>query len=506
MFQTAELGQKVSRREFKKRELELRKQLLDLQDQVRADGSFPVLIDFGGVRGGGKGTSTNLLNKWMDASYIETHAYGEPSDEESERPAWWRFWRDLPPRGHIGIYLSGRYSKPLLDYVYGNSSLETFHHQLSQIRAFEQALADDGALILKFWMHVSAKRQKKRLETLEHDPLHSWRVSPEDWTHWQMYDRFIEAAEVVVSRTSTGDSPWEIVEGGDYHFRSLRVGEVLRDSLERHLKKIHIRRKYHDELTREINGEDGGEAAGSAPAPAMTVLDALDLSLQVSKKEYRKQMELLHARLNQLHLEAAHRSLSVILVFEGPDAAGKSGAIRQVTEALDARWYKIYPFSAPTDEEKAHHYLWRFWRCIPRQGRVTIFDRSWYGRVLVERIEGFANDIEWRRSYDEINNFEEILVEHGIVLLKFWIHVDQEEQLARFKAREETPYKRWKLTDEDWRNRARWEDYSVAAHKMIQATDKLIAPWVLVEGNNKPYARVKVLNAICDALEHAARD
>jgi polyphosphate:AMP phosphotransferase len=504
MFQTAELGQKVSKREFKKRELVLRKRLLDLQDQMRADGTFPLLIDFGGVRGGGKGTSTNLLNKWMDASYIETHAYGEPSDEERERPPWWRFWRDLPPRGHIGIFLSGRYSRPLLDYVYGNTSLELFQHQLTQIKAFEQALADDGALILKFWMHVSAADQKKRLETLEHDPLHSWRVSPEDWTHWQMYDRFIEAAEIVVSRTSTGDAPWDIVEGGDYNYRSLRVGELLEDALERHLKKIQIRRKYHAELHREISTDNNDH--GGHSAMRKTVLDALDLSLKLGKQEYRKQMEQLQARLNRLHVEAAHRNLSVILVFEGPDAAGKSGAIRRVTEALDARWYKIYPFAAPTDEEKAHHYLWRFWRCIPRQGRVTIFDRSWYGRVLVERIEGFATDIEWRRSYNEINSFEEVLVEHGIVLVKFWIHIDQEEQLARFKAREETPYKRWKLTDEDWRNRDRWEEYAIAAHRMIQATDKQISPWVLVEGNNKPYARVKVLNAICEALEKATED
>lgn len=506
MFQTAELGQRVPKGEFKRREKALRQTLLDLQHELRADGSFPVLIDFGGVRGGGKASTTNLLNKWMDASYIVTHAYHKPSDEESERPLWWRFWRDLPARGQIGIYLSGRYSRPLLDFVYGHTTLEQYGHQLQQIRAFEQALAADGALILKFWMHVPAKTQKKRLEALESDPLHAWRVSPEDWKHYEMYQRFIEAAEIAVSRTNTGEAPWEIVEGVDYNFRSLRVGEALANALERHLKQQQIRRRYLDELTQEaVARREDSENGDDAPLPTLTILDALDLSKAVPKKTYRKKVEELQARLNRLHMEAASRDLSVILVFEGPDAAGKSGSLRRVIEALDVRWYKVYPFSAPTDEEKAHHYLWRFWRCIPRKGRVTIFDRSWYGRVLVERIEGFANDIEWRRSYAEINQFEESLVEHGIVLVKFWIHISKEEQLARFKAREETPYKRWKLTEEDWRNRARWEDYAEAAHSMIQATDRQLAPWVLVEGNDKYHSRVRVLEAVCEALERATQ-
>ena len=506
MFQTAELGQSVSKKAFKEREQILRESLLDLQTQLRADGSFPVLIDFGGVRGGGKGTTTNLLNKWMDASYIETHAYGNPTGEELQRPYWWKFWRDLPPRGTIGIYLSGRYSRPLLDYVYGNSDLDTYLQRLGRIRAFEQALADDGALILKFWMHVSAEAQKERLEALQNDPLNSWRVSEIDWTHYQMYDRFLEAAEVAVSRTNTGEAPWEIVEGADYHYRSLRVGEVLQEALTRHLKRSDIRRRYLEELSQEIRDADNAADGSHDSVRTKTILDALDLSLKLKKKPYRRKVKELQARLNALHMRAASRDMSVLLVFEGPDAAGKSGAIRRVTEALDARWYKVHPFSAPTDEENARHYLWRFWRCIPRKGRVTVFDRSWYGRVLVERIEGFANDVEWRRSYAEINNFEELLVEHGIVLLKFWIHISKEEQLARFRSREETPHKRWKLTDEDWRNRARWEDYAEAAHKMIQATDKQVAPWILVEGNDKNFARVRVLESLCEALERATSE
>ncbi|NIP17948.1 MAG: polyphosphate:AMP phosphotransferase [Xanthomonadales bacterium] len=507
MFNTAELGLKIPKREFKKRELTLRRELLELQQQLRERAESPVLIDFGGVSGAGKGTSTNMLNKWMDASYIETFAYDDPSDEELERPTWWRFWRDLPPRGQIGIYLSGRYSRPILDFVYGNSTREEFNYRLEQVKQFEQALADDGAMIQKFWMHISSAVQKRRLESLQNDPLHNWRMSSQDWTNWEMYDRFIEAAEIAISHTSTGDAPWEIVEGEDLYYRSLRIGEVLRDSLERHLKKAEIRRKYLEELNEQIQDPETESAVtpGDSVQP-VSILQALDLTKSLDKRGYRREREELQARLNELHEDAVRKNLSFILVFEGPDAAGKSGAIRQVTEALDARSYKVYPFSAPTDEENAHHYLWRFWRCIPRRGRMTIFDRSWYGRVLVERIEGFASDIEWRRAYAEINQFEEQLVEHGIVLLKFWIHIDEEEQLKRFKAREETPHKRWKLTDEDWRNREKWAEYERAAHRMIQATSKRRTPWVLIEGNDKPYARIRVLTSLCDALEQAVAE
>ena len=237
MFQTAELGQRVSKSEFKQRELILREDLLALQQRLRTEGKFPVILDFAGVRGAGKGTSTNLLNKWMDARWIVTQAYSEPSDEEAERPVPWRFWRSMPPRGQIGIYLSGRYSIPLLNYVYGKSTDNQFSKELERINAFEKALADDGAMVLKFWMHISHDVQKKRLELLENDPLRSWRMSPDDWKHWEMYDRFIEAAEKIISQTNTGHAPWEIIEGEDYNFRGLRVGEILQQRLERHLIK-----------------------------------------------------------------------------------------------------------------------------------------------------------------------------------------------------------------------------------------------------------------------------
>lgn len=504
MFQTAELGQKISKKEFKQQERVLRTNLLALQQEVRKRGQFPVLIDFAGVRGAGKGTSVNLLNKWMDARWVRTHAYDHPTDEEANRPTFWKFWRHLPPRGQIGIHMSGRYSRPLLDYVYGEINEFQFKRLLRRINNFEKALADDGAMILKYWMHISKDVQKERLESLENDPLRSWRMSEIDWKHYEMYDRFIEAAEQIVTVTNTGHAPWEIVEGQDYFYRSLRVGEILQERLERHLVSEEIRQKYLSEM--RVLMEEKYKAQqneGAITSTGLTIFDQADLSKAITKKEYKKALPLAQARLANLNSHAVQKGLSTILVFEGPDAAGKGGCIRQITEVLDARYFKVYPFSAPTEIERAHHYLWRFWSCIPMAGRMTIFDRSWYGRVLVERIEGFAGDDEWRRAFAEINDFEEQLVDSGIVLLNFWLQISKEEQLARFESREVTPHKQWKLQDEDWRNRERWEEYNIAAHEMIQQTSVKGSPWILVENENKHYGRIKVLNAVCDALEAA---
>jgi len=502
MFQTAELGQKLSKSEFKRREVLLWGNLLTLQRRLRHESQFPVLMDFAGVRGAGKGTSVNLLNKWMDARWITTNAYTDPSDEERERPTFWRIWRHLPPKGQIGIHMSGRYSRPLLDYVYGRITPVEFTRALDRINNFEKALADDGAMVLKFWMHISRDVQKKRLEMLENDPLRSWRMLPEDWKHWEMYDKFIEAAERIISYTNTGHAPWEIIEGEDFNYRSLRVGEILQQSLERHLMTQQIRSKYLEEIREGIPStlEDILPAGNDETAP-ITIMDSLDLSQSKDKKTYKKQLAYYKARLAGLHQKAVQQKISSMLVFEGPDASGKGGVIRRITSALDARYYRVFPFAAPTDIEKAHHYLWRFWNCVPRSGRMTIFDRSWYGRVLVERIEKFARDDEWRRAYAEINDFEDQLLEHGIVLIKFWMHISKEEQLRRFKAREETPHKSWKLGDEDWRNREKWDDYALAAHEMIQQTSVKNSPWILVESENKDYGRVKVLKAVCSALE-----
>ena len=513
MFRTAELGQKISKSEYNQREPLLRQALLEAQANLRVNSDFPVIILFAGVDGGGKGDTVNILNEWMDPRWLITRAYDEPSDEERDRPEYWRFWRDLPPKGHIGLFLSSWYSQPILRRVHDKDSQAIFDDRLDRILAFEKALADDGALILKFWMHLSHDEQKRRLKKLEKDSLTSWRVTQQDWDHWHIYDRFEAAAERTIMRTSTGTAPWTIIEGVDPNYRSLTVGSIIRDEITRHIENVH-KKKLLLEAQRKIDkmekqqaaaatstGE-GDESAGViAPLTGTTILSSLDMSLHLTKPEYKKKLKECQARLNQLHRKALKKKLSTILLFEGPDAAGKGGAIRRVTTALDARHYRVLPIAAPTDEEQAQHYLWRFWRHLSRAGRINIFDRSWYGRVLVERVEGFASEAEWKRAFAEINEFEEELTDHGILLLKYWVHISKDEQLARFKLREETPHKRWKLTEEDWRNRERWDDYNWAVNDIVEHTSTHSAPWVLVEGNDKRYSRIKVISTFCDRLE-----
>jgi len=521
MFSTAELGQKIPKSEYKLREPVLRQELLEIQTDLYQSGEFPVIIVFAGVDGAGKGESVNRLNEWMDPRWIVTRAYDDPSDEERERPEYWRYWRDLPPKGRVGLFLSAWYSRPLLDRVYEKDTEALFDERLDRILAFEKALADDGALILKFWMHLSHEAQKRRLKKLEKDPLTNWRVTQRDWDHWHIYDRFETAAERAIMRTSTGTAPWTIVEGEDPCYRSLTVGMIVRDEIRKRLDEFRNKRKVREDLG--LFATPAGEQAlppsapaGAAVTPAAagagaplrvaTVLSKLDLSLALGKSDYKRLLQEQQARLNLLHRRALKKTTSTLVLFEGPDAAGKGGAIRRITAALDARHYQVIPIAAPTDEERAQHYLWRFWRHLSRAGRITLFDRSWYGRVLVERIEGFATEQEWRRAYAEINEFEEQLTRHGIVLQKYWVHITKEEQFKRFKEREVTPHKQWKLTEEDWRNREKWDAYEMAVNDLVEHTSTNAAPWNMVEGNDKAYARIKVITTLSDRLEEVLKD
>ncbi|HEY3384623.1 MAG TPA: polyphosphate:AMP phosphotransferase [Vicinamibacterales bacterium] len=500
MFEAAELGRKVSKEEYKAREPVLRGELLDVQNQLRAAAACSVIVVFAGVDGAGKGETVNLLNAWMDPRWIVTQAFGEPSDEEQERPEYWRFWRALPPRGRIGLFLSSWYSRPVLDRVYRRLSSDTFEQHLHRIVDFEQMLASDGALILKFWMHLGKAEQKKRLKALEKDPLLRWQVDDLAWKHWRMYPKFIGAAEHAIRETNRGTSPWTIVEGADARYRSLTVGEAIRDAIRAHLAEIDASKPRGAGARSPVRP---ATAMAAKPATVVSILSSLDMTQKTPPPRATTDMDRQQGRLHELAAKARAAGVSTILVFEGWDAAGKGGAIRRVTAALDARDYQVIPIAAPTDEERAHHYLWRFWRHLGRAGRVTIFDRSWYGRVLVERVEKFASEKEWMRSYAEINQFEDQLADHGIVLVKCWMHITRDEQLRRFKQREATPHKRWKLTDEDWRNREKWATYERAVNDMIERTSTRHAPWTLVEANDKAFGRIKVLRTLSDRLARA---
>jgi polyphosphate:AMP phosphotransferase len=498
MFEVAEVGRKLSKTDYKAQVPHVRSALLAVQQELR-QASFPVVVLFAGVDMAGKGETINLLNEWMDPRWIVTRGYTPPSSEERERPRLWRYWRDLPPRGRLAMFLSAWYSSPILDRVARRITTAEFDSLLDQVAAFERALTDDGAIIVKFWMHLSKRAQQKRLRTLENDPLQRWRVTKVQWKHWEMFGKFVSAADRAIRRTSTDAAPWHIVEGKDERYRTVVVATVLRDAIRRGLDRHAGAATRRATVRRRVRTDESIDALRRVERQ-FNVLDNLDLSQTLSDADFKRDLAEQQSRVSTLQRRAGKRGISTIVVFEGWDAAGKGGAIRRVTGSLDARDYQVIAVAAPTDEERARHYLWRFWRHLTRAGRITVFDRSWYGRVLVERVEGFATEAEYMRGYAEITHFEEQLVAHGILLVKFWIHVSKDEQLKRFRDRSRTSYKRWKITGEDWRNRQRWADYADAVNDMVARTSTQIAPWTLVEGNDKNFARIKVLKTLADRM------
>ena len=494
MFEVAELGHKVSKTDYKARVPTLRTELLMVQNALRK-ADFPVLILVSGADGAGKGSTVNIVNEWLDPRYLRTYAFGRQSDEEFERPPYWRFWRALPPKGQIGIYVGSWYSEPIAHRVRDEYTNPEFEVALNRINAFEKTLVDDGALIIKIWLHLSKKAQKQRLKRLESDPETRWRAGKQDWEQLKIYEHFVNIAEHTLRETSTGEAPWTIVEGADARYRNLTTGQHILDRLQ-HRLAINNEREPPIPHLQPI----------AAPAPGtqpVSLLQSVDLTQQLEKKTYKTELSSLQSHLGKLSRKALAKQISSIVVLEGWDAAGKGGIIRRLTAAMDARSYQVIPVAAPTDEEVAHHYLWRFWRHIPRAGQVTLYDRSWYGRVLVERVEGFTHQHDWMRAYTEICDFEEQLSRHGIVLVKFWVHIDPDEQLARFKAREQTPHKQHKITEEDYRNREKWEAYEYAVNDMIERTSTDYAPWHLIAGNDKPFARIQALRIFCERLGKA---
>ncbi len=496
MFESAELGPKVTKRRYAAELPELRSALLKAHLSLKGT-STPLIIIISGADGAGKGELIHRFNEWFDPRGVDTQAFWQSSDEERDRPRYWKFWRALPERGRIGIFFGSWYTEPVIRRVHHKITARRLDLELDRIAFFEQMLANDGALIIKFWLHLSRKKQLARLKDLESNPRSHWRVLPNDWEHFELYEDFMEAAERSIRRTDAGHAPWHILEASDKRHRDLAAGRILLEALEKKLREPRI---TGTELA--VHAHASGPARRGSPDQA-TILSGVDLTQKLDSREYKLQLSKCQSLLSRLAWAAWEKKVPIVAVFEGWDAAGKGSGIRRVTEALDPRLYRIVPVAAPTDEERRHHYLWRFWKHIPRKGITTLFDRSWYGRVLVERVEGFAREDEWRRAYLEINDFEDQLAQSGMVLSKFWIHISKDEQLRRFKLREKIAFKQHKITDEDWRNRKNWNGYQVAVNDMVARTSTKYSPWTIVAGNDKKFARIQILKALCDHIKAA---
>jgi polyphosphate:AMP phosphotransferase len=488
MFESAEIGHKIDKATYKTAVPALRAALLEAQVTLQEHQKIPVVVLISGQDGAGKGETINVLYEWMDPRFLSTLAFSMPNDEERERPPMWRYWRSLPPKGRIGIFAGSWYSDPIRHRILDEISLKELDAQADQINRFEAMLVNEGALVLKFWFHLTKEGQVKRLKALEKDPRTAWRVTQWNWDRLKTYDKLQDVAGHLLRMTNTPWAPWVVVEGTDDRYRSLTVGQILLQALQ---KKGSSSAKQKSPVAPMVRVNTDGR----------TVLSELDLSLTLGDKTYGDELSRWQRRLSELVRDPRFKARSLVCAFEGADAAGKGGAIRRIGGALDARQYQVFPVAAPTEEERAQPYLWRFWRHVPRRGQVAIFDRTWYGRVLVERVEGFCAENDWLRAYTEINDFEHELAESGVMVVKFWLQISQEEQLKRFKAREQIAFKRFKITQEDWRNREKWDAYQQAICDMVERTSTGNAPWTLVEANDKNYARVKILRTLCERVE-----
>jgi len=494
MLAEAEIGHRVDKQAFAKAAPSCREALIEAQYELSRSRRFAAVVLLSGVSGAGKSEAVNRLLTWMDPRYIETLAIGrDETEEQRARPYMWRFWQILPPKGRITILFEHWYTLPLVQHTLGQMSDAELGKRLGEINRFERMLTDEGVLLVKFFLHITKKRLRQRLKELGSDPQTSWRVTRDDTRYVKNYKPLLKSVEEMLRLTSPGHAPWTVTEAADRRYRELAIGQSLLAAMRTRL----------DTSPRSSTGNPATTLAVPAP-DGRSVLSTLDFAKCVaSPRAYPDQLETLQGRLSALTRDKAFAKHSLILAFEGNDAAGKGGTIRRVAQGIDPRLYSIVPIAKPSDEEAARPYLWRFWRHIPRNGRVTIFDRSWYGRVLVERVEGLCSEADWRRAYGEIIDFEADLVASGAIVLKFWLAISKQEQLRRFKDRERRPFKRFKITKEDWRNRERWDDYERAVVEMVARTSTDIAPWTLVEAEDKGFAHLKVLRTICERVEEA---
>ncbi len=480
-------GRPVSKRRFDEELEPLQALLLKSHFDLKTSGRRVVIV-VAGIEGSGKGEVVWQINQWLDPRGIETHGSFRQDEHTDGHPPFYQHSLNLPARGRVGVLFGAWYSELVLRRLDGKLKRAEFEAQLTGTRRFERMLSVDGTIFLKLWFHISKKTLKKRLKDLSAHPELHLTLLPVGKQLVVRHEELSKLASEVMRHTHVPDAPWHRVDATDPRRRSLTVARLLLDSLQRAAspakpKALRLPARFHS------TDED-------FLAPA-------DLNASLEKDDYGDKLSKLQNRLLKAAWKQFEKKRTCLLVFEGWDAAGKGGAIRRVTQALDPRLYQVTGFAAPTDEEKAQHYLWRFWRHLPPAGLTSIFDRSHYGRVLVERVEGFATPREWQRSYKEINDFESRLVDGGYVIRKFWLHISPEEQLQRFKARERIPTKRYKITKEDWRNRTKWNDYESAVNDMVAHTHTENAPWSIVPANHKRFARITVLKTVVDALEKA---
>lgn len=491
MLKNVDLSLSVSKGDYKARIDDLYIRIGELQRKAWK-AQIPIIMVFEGWHASGMAEIINRCILGLNPMGFRYHLTAKPTYEEIKKPLLWRFWQDIPAYGSIAIFERSWYSRAVIEHFDRKGNNGQFEHCVNQINVFERQLADDGYLVIKFFMHITREEQQRRFREYEKKDIPLC-VVDEELDYLNEYDNYLPYIDQILESTHTQYAPWNIIEAEEFNHATIKVLSKSIQMIEEHIgrtkKESFI---YQDEI--------------SCSPVSSHRLSEVDLSLEIEEDEYEDKKDYYQKRMGELQYELFRKKIPLVVVFEGWDAAGKGGNIRRIARKLDPRLYTVEPVGVPNDFEKNHHYLWRFYREIPEVGHMTIFDRSWYGRVLVERVESISTEEQWQRAYNEINEFEETLADFGAIIVKFWLHIDQQEQLRRFENRETIPYKQWKITPDDWRNREKWDEYYKAIDEMLLKTHTVHAPWTIVEANDKRYARIKTLRTIVETIENKIKN
>ncbi|MCM1159120.1 MAG: polyphosphate:AMP phosphotransferase [Bacteroidales bacterium] len=447
---------------------------------------LPVLVLLEGWGAAGKGSVLGKLIRNMDPRFFKVAVMEKPTGEEKRKPFLYRHFIHIPEAGKFVFFDGGWMDEVTGEYLHGKLKEERYKERIISIRRFERQLTDNGYLVIKCFFHIDEKEQKKRLEGLAEDKNTRWRVGEEDIWQNKNYERCMKVYDEYLEATSQPTAPWYLIDAKNKKWAELQMLEILIRGIDTALMN---------------NAAAVPLLQNPFPMKTMPKLSEIPLDKALTDEEYKKQLKSCQKRLRELHNELYRKKIPVILAYEGWDAAGKGGNIKRIAAALDPRGYEVHPIASPEPHEKARHYLWRFWNRLPKDGHIAIFDRTWYGRVMVERLEGFCSENDWQRAYHEINEFEKELADWGAVVVKFWVQIDKDTQLERFTLRQNTPEKQWKITDEDWRNREKWDLYEEAVDEMLKKTNTAFAPWYVLESNDKKYARIQALKIVIKEIE-----
>lgn len=481
------MGEKPPESELKARLNTVREKLW-AQQMLLKEHRLPVIVLMEGWGTAGKGSCTGQVIRNIDPRFFKVATLEKKTEEEKRTPFLSRYFARIPEAGKFVFLDSGWMDEVTGLRLHGKLSGKEYEMRLDSIRRFERQLTDNGYLVMKFFFHISEKEQKKRIDNLLKDIDTAWRVNANDKWQNRHYGKCLEVFDEYLEMTNSPSAPWYVVNAKSKKWAELQVLETLTEGIDIALQN----KSLAVPLLQNV-----------FPLVKMPKLSEIPLDVRVDDEEYKTQLGILQARLRDLHNRLYRKRVPVIIAYEGWDAAGKGGNIKCITEALDPRGFEVHPIASPEPHEKARHYLWRFWTRLPKTGHIAIFDRTWYGRVMVERLEGFCSENDWKRAYHEINEFEKELADWGAVIIKFWVQIDKDTQLERFEMRQSTPEKQWKITDEDWRNREKWDAYEDAINEMIQKTSTVYAPWYILESVDKKYARLKALQIIIERLEEA---